>query len=55
MKWSETEFKIGSGFTDEQRESPPKIGETVTFKYQELTRAGKPRFPVFLRIRNFKE
>ena len=55
VKWSEIEFKIGSGFTDEQRESPPNIGETITFKYQELTRAGKPRFPVFLRIRNFKE
>ena len=28
-----TEFKIGSGFTDAQRRSPPKIGSTVTFKF----------------------
>lgn len=44
-------FKIGSGFTHWQRKNPPKIGEIITFKYQNLTKKGKPRFPVFLRIR----
>jgi DNA ligase-1 len=43
-------FKIGSGFTDAQRRSPPKIGSTVTYKYQEKTESGKPRFPTFLRV-----
>lgn len=28
-----TEFKIGSGFSDEQRKNPPKIGSVVTFKF----------------------
>ncbi len=44
--------KIGSGFSDEQRDNPPKIGAIITFKYYGLTSKGKPRFPVFLRIRN---
>lgn len=41
-------FNIGTGFSDRQRESPPPIGSTVTFKYQELTADGVPRFPVFV-------
>jgi DNA ligase-1 len=45
------EFKIGTGFTDEQRGAPPAVGTTVTYKYQEKTRAGVPRFPVYLRVR----
>lgn len=45
------EFKIGSGFSDAQRSNPPKIGTQVTFKYTELTKYGKPRFPIFLRVR----
>lgn len=45
-----TEFKIGSGFTDAQRRSPPKKGSTVTFKYQGRSKAGIPRFPIFLRL-----
>ncbi len=44
-------FKIGSGFTKQQRIYPPNIGDIVTFKYQEFTKYGIPRFPVFLRIR----
>ena len=44
-------FFIGSGFSDAQRKYPPKNGDRVTFKYQELTKYGKPRFPVFLRVR----
>lgn len=43
-------FKIGTGFNDEQRQRPPKKGTRVTYKFQELTNSGKPRFPVFLRI-----
>ena len=45
-------FKIGSGFSDKERKNPPSIGDRVTFKYKELTKYGKPRFPVFLRVRN---
>jgi DNA ligase 1 len=45
-------FKLGTGFTDAQREDPPKIGSTVTYTYRDKTKAGKPKFASFLRIRN---
>ena len=44
-------IKIGTGFKDEQRKNPPKIGTIITFKYYGLTSKGNPRFPVFLRVR----
>ncbi len=44
-------FKIGSGMDDKFRNNPPKVGTKITFKYQNLTKYGKPRFPVYLRIR----
>ncbi|PHS32645.1 MAG: DNA ligase [Methylophaga sp.] len=44
-------FYIGSGLSDQQREYPPSIGSIITFKYYGLTKNNKPRFPVFLRIR----
>jgi DNA ligase-1 len=45
------EFKVGSGLTNKLRLSPPKIGTIITFKYQNLTKYNKPRFPVYLRVR----
>ncbi|MGQ4809572.1 DNA ligase [Candidatus Entotheonellaceae bacterium PAL068K] len=45
------QFSIGTGFTHAQRDNPPPIGSTITFKYQGLTKAGIPRFASFLRIR----
>ena len=45
------QFKIGTGLSDKARASPPKVGERITFKYQKFTKYGKPRFPVFLRVR----
>ena len=44
-------FKVGSGFSDEERANPPKIGSVITYKYQNLTAKGLPRFPIFLRVR----
>jgi len=46
----ETEFKIGTSFTDQQREHPPTLGEIIVFKHYGYTKNGKPRFPVYLRI-----
>jgi DNA ligase-1 len=46
------EFKIGSGFSDEQRRHPPAIGSTVSYKYQGTTATGLPRFASFFRVRN---
>ena len=48
-------FKIGTGFTDTERENPPEVGARVTYKFQEKTNAGLPRFPVYMRVRDFNE
>lgn len=45
------QFSVGTGFTDAQREAPPPIGSEITFRYQELTDGGVPRFPSFVRAR----
>ncbi len=44
-------FKIGSGFSDEDRMHPPKIGSLITYKYIGKTQRGVPRFASFLRIK----
>lgn len=46
-----TRFSVGTGFTDAQREKPPPIGSVITFRFQELTDGGVPRFPSFVRVR----
>jgi DNA ligase 1 len=46
-------FRLGTGFSDEQRKTPPAIGSTVTYTYRDVTPSGKPRFASFLR--EFKE
>jgi DNA ligase len=46
-----TSFSIGTGFSDAQRENPPAAGSMVTFRYQELSDRGVPRFPSFVRVR----
>ncbi len=45
------QFKIGGGFSDEQRKSPPKIGSVITYKFFGKTKNNKPRFASFLRVR----
>ena len=44
-------FKLGTGFSDNQRENPPKIGSLVTYSYHDKTKNGKPKFASFLRVR----
>ena len=47
-------FRIGTGFSDAQREAPPAIGASVTFSFFELTDGGKPRFPTFIAARDYE-
>ncbi|MGH8093167.1 MAG: DNA ligase [Chthoniobacterales bacterium] len=45
------EFSIGSGFTDDDRESPPPVGTVITYRFRGLTAKGLPRFASYLRVR----
>ena len=47
-------FKLGTGFSDAQRENPPAIGSTITYTYLDKTKNGKPKFASFLRVRDEK-
>lgn len=44
-------FRIGSGFTDAQREHPPPVGSWVTYRFRGQHGSGLPRFATFLRVR----
>lgn len=44
-------FKIGGGFSDEERKFPPKIGSRITYKFFGKTKNNKPRFASFIRVR----
>ncbi len=57
VKWQDKEFKLGTGFTQVHRDYIWKfkdkyLGIPVTFKYQELSKYGIPRFPVFKGFRH---
>ncbi|WP_375055170.1 DNA ligase [Zobellella sp. DQSA1] len=45
-------FRLGTGFSDEQRRRPPAPGATVTYRHRGETATGLPRFASFLRVRN---
>lgn len=56
VEWKGKQFNIGSGFTDSQRQDiwdnrEEYLSKPVTFKYQELTKYGIPRFPTFKALR----
>jgi DNA ligase 1 len=46
-----TRLRIGTGFSDAERQNPPPVGSIITYHYTGVTRDGLPRFPVFLRVR----
>ncbi len=46
-----TRFKIGSGFSDSERQTPPAVGKTITYQYRGKTKNGIPRFATYLRVR----
>ena len=41
-----TQFSVGTGFSDAQRESPPPVGSVITFRYQELSDRRSAAVPV---------
>jgi DNA ligase-1 len=46
-----TRFNVGTGFSDRERDDPPPIGAIITFRYQELSNTGVPRFPSYVGVR----
>src|SRR5262249_54967074 len=46
-----TRFSVGTGLSDAEREDPPPVGSIITFRYQELSEGGVPRFPPYLGVR----
>jgi len=44
-----TEFAIGTGFSEKERDAPPPVGAVISYRFQELTDKGVPRFASFLR------
>ena len=47
-----TQFSVGTGFSDAERGSPPPVGSLITFRYQELSDGGVPRFPSYVGVRS---
>jgi DNA ligase-1 len=47
-----TQFAVGTGLTDAERSSPPAIGSVITYRYQELSDGGVPRFPSYVGVRH---
>ena len=47
-----TKFSVGTGLSDAERGNPPAIGSTITFRFQELTDGGVPRFPSYVGVRS---
>lgn len=44
-------FRLGTGFTDAQRDLPPAVGEWVTYRFRGVNESGVPRFASFVRLR----
>lgn len=49
-----TEFGVGTGLSDAQRDKPPKVGSKITFRFQERSKDGVPRFPSFVCVRDYE-
>ncbi len=45
-------FNVGTGLSDAERNNPPPVGTIVTFRYQELSNDGVPRFPSYVGVRD---
>ena len=47
-----TRFAVGTGLTDAERTNPPAPGQIITYRYQELSDGGVPRFPSYVGVRH---
>ena len=44
-------FRLGAGFSDAERVTPPPVGSWVTYRFRGLHEGGLPRFASFVRVR----
>jgi len=44
-------FRLGTGFSDAERNAPPPVGSWVTYRYRGTHDGGLPRFASFVRVR----
>lgn len=44
-------FKLGTGFSDAERQDPPALGTQITYRFRGLNDSGIPRFASFMRVR----
>ena len=54
LSWRGRLVRVGSGLSNSLRETPPALGEKITFRFRGLTDSGAPRFPTFLAVRNYE-
>jgi len=47
-------FNVGTGLTAKDRDSPPAIGATITYRFTELTDDGKPKCASFVAVRDYE-
>ena len=47
-----TRFAVGTGLSDAERNNPPAVGSVITYRYQELSDGGVPRFPSYVGVRH---
>jgi DNA ligase-1 len=47
-----TRFAVGTGLSDAERNHPPAVGQIITYRYQELSDGGVPRFPSYIGVRH---
>ena len=47
-----TVFNVGTGLSDAERNEPPPVGSIITYRYQELSNDGVPRFPSYVGVRD---
>lgn len=47
-------FTVGTGLSDAQRNGPPAIGATITYRFTELTNDGIPKCASFVAVRDYE-
>jgi DNA ligase-1 len=47
-------FNVGTGLTDRERDNPPKVGATITYRFADTTSDGIPKCASFVAVRDYE-